>query len=698
MTNRKTTKRALFTSTLALLMCVAMLIGTTFAWFTDTATTNVNKIEAGKLDVALEMKEGYNWVSAEGKTLNFIKADGATSETVLWEPGCAYKLPTIKVVNNGNLALKYNVQFSAVSGDLNLAKVLDVYVSGLTPTESAPDQRAATTGTAVVDETLGVRVGTLYDALTSTDPDGFSHGNLAANADSGELTITVKMQETAGNDYQELAINGIAVIVHATQDTVESDSFSNQYDADATLPVFWDGTAEALPSEDEDGHIHITSAAQLATIMNNTQTAYSGYNDKTFVLDTDVDFGGQTIKGFGSDQASIYFTFDGNNHAIRNFKIENTREWYSGLFNQVSDEGEIKNLTVEGATVIGKKMVGVIASGLDGATIDNCHVKNCTVISGMEKAGAITGYTSYGTVKNCTATDVNVFCADDNVNESGEIVGYVNTGSTVQDNTATNVTVTRGATNVFAVSTAAELAAALGTAKTIVLTKDIDMAAWATIANMHGGLTIEGNGHSLKNLPEPLFKEVDSNNYTFKNVTVDNANFDTSATDTGNSGYGTFICEVNNNAGGAVKFENCTVKNSSIKAHKYAGAFVGFTAGGSGTTTPTMEFTDCTVSNTTVETEDSSCGGFIGHNWTTTTLTNCKVLGNTSVSCTEDRSIDSPNNDAKAGWFVGTVNGGTTTLTNCTNSSTGALNNVNAKDPLANGFVGRRAATGTLIV
>ena len=77
MSNKKATKRALLTSITALAMCVVMLVGTTFAWFTDTATANVNKIQAGKLDVALEMKDSAgSWVTAEGKTLNFVKAAG----------------------------------------------------------------------------------------------------------------------------------------------------------------------------------------------------------------------------------------------------------------------------------------------------------------------------------------------------------------------------------------------------------------------------------------------------------------------------------------------------------------------------------------------------------------------------------------------------------------------------------------------
>ena len=70
MTNGKSLKRALLSSAFSLIICVAMLIGTTFAWFTDTASTAVNKIQAGNLDVALEMqKADGTWESAEGKTL-----------------------------------------------------------------------------------------------------------------------------------------------------------------------------------------------------------------------------------------------------------------------------------------------------------------------------------------------------------------------------------------------------------------------------------------------------------------------------------------------------------------------------------------------------------------------------------------------------------------------------------------------------
>ena len=97
MTNSKSTKRALLTSVLALLMCVTMLVGATFAWFTDTAGTAVNKIQAGNLDVELQMKKADgSWEKAEGKTLDFVKAEGHENEEVLWEPGVRYALPELR--------------------------------------------------------------------------------------------------------------------------------------------------------------------------------------------------------------------------------------------------------------------------------------------------------------------------------------------------------------------------------------------------------------------------------------------------------------------------------------------------------------------------------------------------------------------------------------------------------------------------
>ena len=123
MNNQKTTKRSLVAAGLVLLLCIAMLVGTTFAWFTDSASTAVNKIQAGTLDVQLLDEQGN---SLEGQTLVWQKAaDAPADEAILWEPGCTYELQPFKIRNNGNLALKYKVVISGIDGDDELNEVID---------------------------------------------------------------------------------------------------------------------------------------------------------------------------------------------------------------------------------------------------------------------------------------------------------------------------------------------------------------------------------------------------------------------------------------------------------------------------------------------------------------------------------------------------------------------------------------------
>ena len=197
MNNKRATKRALLTSVMALVMCVVMLVGTTFAWFTDTASTGVNKIQAGNLDVGLEMKDANGkWVSAEGKTLTFKTKDNRAADQILWEPGCTYELPELRVVNNGNLALKYKIQITGIQGDAKLNEVIDW---------------------------------TINDAAID-----LTEQHLAAKTEGAAFTIKGVMQTTAGNEYQGLSIDGIGITVYATQDTVENDSFGPDYDENAT--------------------------------------------------------------------------------------------------------------------------------------------------------------------------------------------------------------------------------------------------------------------------------------------------------------------------------------------------------------------------------------------------------------------------------------------------------------------------------
>ena len=124
----KNTKKAVWASALSIVMCLSLLIGTTFAWFTDTASTSVNKIQAGTLDVELQYEKTAGvWENAEGKTLQF-KVDGqipTEGTKILWEPGCTYELPTLRVVNKGDLALKYKVEITGINGDAKLNEAIE---------------------------------------------------------------------------------------------------------------------------------------------------------------------------------------------------------------------------------------------------------------------------------------------------------------------------------------------------------------------------------------------------------------------------------------------------------------------------------------------------------------------------------------------------------------------------------------------
>ena len=204
MKKSKLAKKALFCSLLTILLSTTMLIGTTFAWFTDTASTSVNKIQAGTLDVVLEMKNtDGNWVDAEGETLSFKKSTNAPeNEGILWEPGCTYELPELRISNNGNLALKYTIKITGIQGDskLNDAITWTMKLDGQDYVVDSEHSLAAKTTTSTASNTF---------------------------------TISGHMKENAGNEYQGLSIDGIAITVYATQDTVEYDSYNNTYDINA---------------------------------------------------------------------------------------------------------------------------------------------------------------------------------------------------------------------------------------------------------------------------------------------------------------------------------------------------------------------------------------------------------------------------------------------------------------------------------
>ena len=250
MTNSKSTKRALVTSALAILMCVAMLIGTTFAWFTDTASTGVNKIVSGNLKVDIIGAGSDSHI----EELNFTKAattDAEAGTEILWEPGCRYLTEGFRIANKGNLALKWKAQVNkgttaANKGNFDLLDVIDFYL---------------VKGTG--------------ESQTETPLDEFT-GNLKKNEISDVYYIKGVMKTTAGNDYQSLTLDGITITVLATQDTVENDSIDNQYDKDAEYPI-------AVTTGDELQDIVSNATAPVNIVLANSITT------NNFVIPADKD-------------------------------------------------------------------------------------------------------------------------------------------------------------------------------------------------------------------------------------------------------------------------------------------------------------------------------------------------------------------------------------------------------------------------
>ena len=258
MNNTKSTKRALLLSIMAMLLCVVLLVGTTFAWFTDTASTAVNKIQSGTLKVDIVKADGET--SIRNESMSFVNKDG--SADILWEPGATFMTPAFKIKSTGSLALKYKLTLNGITGDNMLLKVIKFSVVKADGTE--------------------------------VDLDTFE-GHLTPDAALSEaLYIKGHMDETANNDYQGKTLEGLGITVVATQDNHESDSIGPDYDKFADYP-------EVQP---------VTTADKLQEAL-----ASADINGKTIKLYDDIETEGLQLNGKN-------VAFDLNGKSLNTTKLE----------------------------------------------------------------------------------------------------------------------------------------------------------------------------------------------------------------------------------------------------------------------------------------------------------------------------------------------------------------------------------------
>ncbi len=231
MTNAKTTKKALLTSAVALLLCFGMLMGTTFAWFTDSAASGSNVITAGNLDIVVEYTlDGTTWNDLDGATDLFKKG--------LWEPGHT-EVVAIKVTNNGTLALKYMANMNILKEFVGkTATGADIKLSEILTVDSLVTKDAGVVSSAFADDS----------AIAGTTRSSFKNANILADSETllekdefDYIIVKVDMAETVGNEANhngtdipaiEFGLNFLA-----TQYTYEKDSFGDQYDVDSKYPI-----------------------------------------------------------------------------------------------------------------------------------------------------------------------------------------------------------------------------------------------------------------------------------------------------------------------------------------------------------------------------------------------------------------------------------------------------------------------------
>lgn len=353
MQNKKYTKRALLSSVIALILCCAMLLGTTFAWFTDSASTAKNTIKSGSLDLKVEYTtDGTNWTEVDENT-DIFSAD-------LWEPGFT-KAGAFRVTNVGTLALKYkmNVNVFKETGSTNM------YGKEFTLSDYLVINSQLNQGGQIGDimATLATMNRGNAQGTGTVLLNAYSFGdNLAEDeslmpGDYQVIIMNIYMPTTVGNEANYDYAGGytaptieFGVNVEATQYTYEEDSFGKDYDENA---------------EYAEADYYVATTAELKDALNNAEAGAI------------IDAGGETLAelngySFKKDVTVRNATFDGDNgvrmcYANGTVVFENCiidGDVYGAHFDGGSGDVIFKNCVLTGWNSFG--------SALNSVTFESC--------------------------------------------------------------------------------------------------------------------------------------------------------------------------------------------------------------------------------------------------------------------------------------------------------------------------------------
>ncbi|MBQ8743130.1 MAG: hypothetical protein IJZ03_07145 [Clostridia bacterium] len=406
---KKTTRRALIASVISMLLCVTMLIGTTFAWFTDSVTSGRNKIVAGNLDIELEHYVNGNFEKVTDTVKIF-------DDDALWEPGHT-EVAYLKVSNLGTLALKYQLNvnvYSEVSGinvedeifylsDHLVFKVVDI-------AEAEVGTYTRDTAIAAAGTEMGLKA---YNGET-TSLDAKDGAN-----DEDYVALIIYMPTTVGNEANyktgtKAPSIEMGVELYATQLAAENDSFGNDYDENAWHSAMKVHSAADLKAalanggkiilmKDIEAIETLTIPAGVAVELDlngKTITGTKGRdadNNRIHVLvnNGNLTINGGTVKSAGNDGGSAIC-----NNAGASLTINDVALYGAPQSDPVYEAGVSKpypsyafnnygTAVINGATI--KSYHGAVATGDNGTTIIN----DADIDVGLGKSTGITSYVIY---------------------------------------------------------------------------------------------------------------------------------------------------------------------------------------------------------------------------------------------------------------------------------------------------------------
>ncbi len=699
--NKKTKIVASAAATIA--MCASLAVGGTFALFTSESKVNVT-VSSGKVKVV---------ANANNLTLHSptsIGRDGVVVDDTNAASATAFKNGGTASITDGNVVELYKMTpGDSASFDIVVTNESSVTVQYQTKLEMLDG----------IDLFSGLRIKLKKGENSEYAYDGMTaYSQWATLTEQGEVEttkVTIELPADAGNQYQDLTCK-LAFTVNAVQ-----------------------GNTEVMQPEANVTYLYNAFDLRLFEKSVNGGNTYAG---KTVKLMNDVNLAGIEWNPVGQAGATQFQgIFDGQGKTISNMTVNNPSEnehVSSGFFGWLENTSGVvvKDVKFDDANVTGSHYVGVVAGYLSGTiTITGCEVNGSTV-NGVnmnskangDKVGGIVGYIHAGTVSNNTVTNCSVIGNRD----IGGIVGAINaetafTGNAVSDteiayetkqsydsagvivsgrtgfvpdstNTSSKVTIAQ------AICTAEQLSAALNAtynSDTIIkLINDITLSgewgAHALNATNSAALIIDGNGKTINGLTSKNYYKVNGFNsnglvtsigagfssVTFKKLTVSSAKLENKGGDTAASGV--FVGDTHTVD---VTFDSCTVIGAKIYSYKYAGGFIGY-AQDVNDIKKTITFNNCRVIDSKINTNDSSVGGLVGHNYTGLKISGCQIKGNTTIKCAEDRT----GKDAKAGYLIGTVNGGSATISDITVESTVALDTMDGTTYDTTKYVGRNYA------